>query len=367
MSSSPPLESSSRKVIIFGSTGAIGTELAEVLSTQYPEWQIQAVTRDTSKKSRLASMQLANVTIVQGDPFDATAVAELSRDCDIVFCCIGFQKYEFKYWSKHWPIVVNNLLNSINKANAESRPQGPQRLVFCDNIYAYGAGHDNPITTSTPMVEPSLKKGKPNVRSWMRKQFEKHMKDHPGTLTVVGGADFFGPHVTNASFLGDTMTGKIVKGEAALAIGAIHPIHDFCYAPDFARALATVAVQDKAYDHFWICPHAIHNKSLQEIADDIADKVHTEEGEDMKKRTKSYPISLLDKCLLYLISPFMSFAWEMIEMSEFWTKDYQIDDSEFCKTFGVKATDYDEALQALVDFYENQKLNREAIHEHENY
>jgi hypothetical protein len=55
-------------------------------------------------------------------------------------------------------------------------------------------------------------------------------------------------------------------------------VHDFCFAPDFARALAVVSANDenflKAADKFWICPHStIHNKTLQEIANDIAVKV----------------------------------------------------------------------------------------------
>jgi hypothetical protein len=55
-------------------------------------------------------------------------------------------------------------------------------------------------------------------------------------------------------------------------------VHDFCFAPDFARALAVVSANDenflKAADKFWIYPHStIHNKTLQEIANDIAVKV----------------------------------------------------------------------------------------------
>ena len=351
-------------MIVFGATGAIGTELVQILCADYPHWTILAVTRDLSKSSRLASLQLANVTLVQGDPFEKASVAGLSRDCDLVFCCIGFHKYQAKYWAAHWPTVVQNLLSAVQEANTTqkttTRRHGwQQRLVFCDNLYAHGAGHATAISTSTTSTVPaSLTRGKPHARSWMRQVFARHMKEHAGTLTVVGGSDFFGPHVTDTSFLGDTITGKIVTNQPALAIGSVQHIHDFCYAPDFARALATVAVQyDTAYDRFWICPHAIHNKSLQQIANDIAQKIHPNDPKLPTQEQQDTNVSflVLGKYLLYLLSPFMSFAWEMIEMNSFWSMDYRIDDSEFIQTFGVQPTDYDQALQALVDFYQTRQ------------
>ena len=361
--------SSERKVIIFGATGAIGTELAKILSTTYPHWQIQAVTRDTTKSSFLVSLELANVTMIQGDPLDAQSVSQLiQKDCNIIFSCVGFHKYEAKYWSQHWPIVVHNLLNAMNSNNngnhetqlTEARRRTKQRLVFCDNLYAYGAGHDGPINTQTPTLSVGRKKGKLNIRSWMHQVFDRHMKDHPGTLTVVKASDFFGPRVTDTSVLGDTITGRMVKGEStALAIGSVQPIHDFCYTRDLANALALVAEQDnvdKACDRFWICPHAIHGKSIQQIANDIASKVHNNNNNDdgpTNSVDKNVNFSVLNKFLLYLLSPFMPLAREMIEMVDFWTMDYQIDDSEFCTTFHVQATDYDEALDDLIQFYKN--------------
>jgi hypothetical protein len=51
----------------------------------------------------------------------------------------------------------------------------------------------------------------------------------------------------------------------------------------------------------------------------------------------------------------MGFAWEMIEMMPFWTNNYTVDDSDFSSTFGMEATPYDQALQSLVDFYQQEQ------------
>jgi nucleoside-diphosphate-sugar epimerase len=329
-----------QKVVIFGSSGAIGTHLAEYLSKEYPHWEIHAVTRNADSLSRLKTMSLPNVQIVTGDPFDKQSVLDLTKDCDIIVSCIGFHLYEAKYWAKHWPLTVDNLLAAAAAAAGTKK----KRLVFCDNLYAYG-NPDTKISAQTKPVEASLK-SKPGIRATIRQTFSKHMEEHPGTLSVVGGADFFGPYVTVNSFLGDTMTGKIVataqgSTPTALAIGSADKIHDFCYTVDFAKALGIACVNDKALDKFWICPHAIHDKTLRQIAADIA-----------KQAGKPTPkMQVLSGWMLTLLSPFVGFLGEMKEMLIFWNEDYVIDDSEFMQVFNVKPTPYEQALDAYIQFY----------------
>jgi nucleoside-diphosphate-sugar epimerase len=219
-------------------------------------------------------MNLPNVTMVEGDPFDEESVLKMTADCDIVFSCIGFHRYEGKYWAKHWPrIVLENLLAAL-KPDSTNGSMQKKRLVFCDSLYAYGPREKISPTSST--VAQSYK-SKPAVRAKVREIMVQHMTQYPGTLTAVGGADFCGPHVADKSFHG-AVAGKIAQGQGVLAIYYVPVMHDFCFAPDFARALAVVSANDetflKAADKFWICPHTTsHNKTLQEIPNGIAAKV----------------------------------------------------------------------------------------------
>jgi hypothetical protein len=203
-----------------------------------------------------------NVTMVEGDPFDEESVLELTADCDIVYSCIGFHRDERKYWAKHWPrIVLENLLAAI-KPDSINGSIHKKRLVFCDSLYAYGPREN--ISPKSSAVAQSYK-SKPAVRAKVREMMVQHMAQYPGTLTAVGGADFCGPHAVDKGFH-DAAAGKIAQG------------HDFCFAPDFARALAMVSANDKTFlkaaDKFWICPHSTsQHKTLQEIANDIVVKV----------------------------------------------------------------------------------------------
>lgn len=224
--------------------------------------------------------------------------------------------------------------------------------------------HTTPVNAST--------KSKPGIRAQIRERFQGHMKDHPGTLTVVGGADFFGPRVT-LSMLGDTFTGKIVDSAVsnkaqptAIAIGSCDMIHDVCFSEDFSNALAIASVNDNAYDKFWICPHSIHGMTLRQIANAIADITYSQCNNSHQASNNSDTIiqpvahkavkfTVMTKWMLYLLSPFIPFLGEMIEMLPFFQNDYTIDDSDFCREFGVTATPYKDALKAYVDFYLEEK------------
>lgn len=319
-----------KSVLVFGATGAIGSALIEIITKEQPDWKIMAVSRSGNPTPRLEG-----VTVVKGDIEDKDRVLELTRDgVDIVYCCVGFVQYERKYWADHWPIVVDNLI-----AASEANPQ--QKYVFCDNLYAHGSGKH--ISTSSTLVEASTK-SKPAIRAMIRHRLSAHMKAQPNAMTVVGAADFFGPHVTKTSFLGDTMTGKLTQKQSPLAIGSADAIHDFCYAPDFAQALFVASTQPKAYGRFWIAPHTIRNKTLRQISTDIGKKV----GHDAN-------IQVLPKFVLWILSFFGGFMAEIYEMLSFWTEDYTVDGGEdFTREFGTTATPYEEALDALVAFYQDE-------------
>lgn len=173
------------------------------------------------------------------------------------------------------------------------------------------------------------------------------MEQCPGTLVVVGGSDFFGPDVSSTSFLGDTLTKKIVttKGKAStLAIGSADVIHDFAFVPDFAKAL--LIENDRALDRFWICPHAVQGTTIRQIAQDIAQVA----------RKPKPSITVFRTITVHVLSLFMSFMFEMKEMLPIWTRDYQVDDSEFCREFGIEAAPYKKALQEYVNFYEDEAM-----------
>jgi len=324
----------SPRVVVFGSTGVIGSLLVQLIAEKQPTWKIDAVSR-SSGSSRFAS--LSNVAMVQGDAEDQERTIEICTGAHIVYVAIGFPKYQTKYWGEHWPIVVQNLLGASSST----------RLVFCDNLYAYGPGTN--VSTSSALVEPGLD-SKPAIRALIRQKLQERISTNPNSIVVVGGADFFGPNVTTMGVLGDTFFGNLAKKGSPYVFSSAEKIHDFCYVKDFASALYGASVRFDCYGKFWICPHSIKNKTMQDIATDAAALV-----EGSKSGATVLPSWLVSFLGLFdhIIGDGM--MHEMKEMMPWWEDDYTVDDSAFCKKFGVLATPYDEALSETVDYYKERE------------
>ena len=88
-------KSKKTKVVVFGSTRAIGMQLITTLSKNYTNWEIVAVVcrRGNNNNNSLLSFSSTtlptnnNIRIVQGDSTNKDDVLSLSQDADIVFSC----------------------------------------------------------------------------------------------------------------------------------------------------------------------------------------------------------------------------------------------------------------------------------------
>jgi len=62
-------------------------------------------------------------------------------------------------------------------------------------------------------------------------------------------------------------------------------------------------------------------------------------------------VTVLNKFMVYLLSPFMPFMRETIEMLPNFVFDYVVDDTDFVRAFGIEATPYEQALKETVNFF----------------
>ena len=316
-------------VTVYGSTGVIGTALVIQLAEKHPDWTIQAVSRSSSPTSgsRLASLNLPNVTLVAGSTDSLEQVLQTTQDSTVIVCCVGFASYETRHWAEMWPPLLDRFL--------EATRHGQKRFVFCDTLYAYGTGS---ISHTKERVAPGTH-SKMAVGALVRERLQRHMTEHPGTTSVVGASDFFGPHCYQ-SFLGSVIIEKVVNHQTPLAFG--NNIHDFAFTPDFAAALAlAVERPEVASDQFWIAPHSIHGKTMQQITDDVCKAA----GIPPRKLT------VLKPWQVHTLALFMGVMRSLKDMLEIWTSDYVVDDSDFIEKFGLTATGYEDAIQQTVAFF----------------
>jgi nucleoside-diphosphate-sugar epimerase len=169
--------------------------------------------------------------------------ADATRACDgaaVVYHCAN------PPYAK-WPELHPPLMDAIIAGAAATGA----RLVFADNLYAYGPV-DGPLTEDLPY----LAKG-PNGRSRARIA-ETLMRAHEAgriQATIGRGSDFFGPYA-HLSTVGDRVLVRAIEGKPAHVLGNPDLPHTVTYIEDFARALVTLGEREVAMGEVWHVPNA---------------------------------------------------------------------------------------------------------------
>ncbi len=105
---------------ILGANGAIGSELAGELAR-------------TARRIRLVSRNPVSVAgveqVVAADLADLDQTIKAVAGSQVAYLLVGL-KYDQNVWRRLWPRIMSNVIEACKRANA--------KLVFFDNVYAYG-------------------------------------------------------------------------------------------------------------------------------------------------------------------------------------------------------------------------------------
>jgi uncharacterized protein YbjT (DUF2867 family) len=105
---------------ILGANGVIGNELSKLLP-QYTD-----KVRQVSRKPKPVN---ATDETFAADLLDAKAVSEAVKGREVAYLVAGL-KYDAKVWAEQWPRVMRNTIEACKRHGV--------KLVFFDNVYAYG-------------------------------------------------------------------------------------------------------------------------------------------------------------------------------------------------------------------------------------
>ncbi len=124
---------------ILGSNGVIGTGLAKILP-QYTN-KIRLVSRNPKMVNQNDELFAADLT-------KADQVLKAVNGSDVVYLTVGLP-YKIGIWQKQWSIIIKNVIDACKTYKA--------KLVFFDNVYAYGLVKG--WMKEDTMIHPSSKKG----------------------------------------------------------------------------------------------------------------------------------------------------------------------------------------------------------------
>jgi len=312
MTNAPSLHG--QRVTLLGANGAIGHTLSAALR------QAGAAIRQVSRTPR---REHADDEAMSADLLDARATAGAVADSDIAFLVAGL-KYDTATWRAQWPLIMRNVIAACGS--------GGVRLVFFDNVYAYGRV-SGPMTEDTPF-NPCSRKGE--VRAGIARMLLEAMTAGTLRAMIARAADFYGPGVAN-SFPQATVFTRLRTGKAPQWIGNPRARHSFTYVPDTGPALVRLAAEPTAWGHSWHLPtsaEAITGADFARLACESA-------GQPTRLHT-------LPRWVLRALELFVPMLRENAEMMYQFEHDYVFDSSRVARAFGLQATPYRAGIAAAV-------------------
>jgi nucleoside-diphosphate-sugar epimerase len=260
------------------------------------------------------------------DALDAAALLAATAGASHVYVTLGLA-YDSRVWQRDWPPIVEHFI-------AAARQHG-FKLVFFDNVYAYG-----PPPLRVPMTEdhpqqPSSRKGR--VRQALGERLMQAARLEGVRLVIGRSADFYGPGVRN-SLLYQAAIQRQLQGKAAQWLGSPDRPHSYTYVPDAARALVRLALDEGAEGRAWHLPTAAPAPTSRQLL-------------QMSARLLGAPaeVGVMPGWLLALLKPFVPVLREVDEMRYQTEHDYVFSSAAFeQRRPDLRATPYDEGMAAMV-------------------
>jgi nucleoside-diphosphate-sugar epimerase len=299
---------------ILGSSGIIGTELAKAL-TQYTD-KIRLVSRNPKRVN-------PNDQLVVADLTNSQQVLTSVEGSEVVYLTVGLE-YKIGVWQTQWPIIMKNVIDACKTYKA--------KLVFFDNVYAYGLVKG--WMKEDTLVNPISKKGE--VRAQIAQMIMSEVERGHLDAIIARAADFYGPN-TPLSFATVTVFHNLKKGKKAQWFLNADKKHSMTYTPDAGKATALLGNTNSAYNQIWHLPtdkNALTGKEFIETA------------------AKAFGVELkfmvLKKWMIQMVGMFVPVVKESIEMLYQNEHDYLFDSTKFEKAFNFTPTNYQDGIAATV-------------------
>ena len=285
--------------VVLGGNGVIGRETIAALLAQG---------HTVSSVARSASVS-PGVTSVVADLLDAASVMDAVKGAEVAYLTVGVP-YSAKVWRRDWPTIMQNTIEACLVHGS--------RLVYFDNVYAYGRT-DAPMTESTP-IRPSSKKGA--LRASLLDALETAARERGLDYTVGRSADFYGPGAATSVFNTYALD-NVAKGKAPVWLFDSNQPHSMTYTPDIGGALAVLGTDERARGRTWHLPTspALTGGEYLELAT----------GGALAHKTMS-------ATTMRVGALFPAEARETLEMAYQYTAPYVFDSSAFESTFGIAPT-----------------------------
>jgi nucleoside-diphosphate-sugar epimerase len=302
--------------VVLGAGGGIGGAVVRELAAR--GLRVRAVSRDgRTEVPEGVEQAAADVATADGATFACEGAS-------VVFHCA---QPRYDRWADDFAPLNGAVVDGATRAGA--------RLVFADNLYMYGP-ITGPITEATPQ-SPDSAKGR--LRKVLADVLLAEHEAGRVRVTLGRASDYYGPG-GRGSVAGDVLFGAAVAGKAVRWPASADRDRTFHYLPDVARALVTLAGDDRADGRAWILPSA-----PPLTARELVGLVAAELGRRVK-------LSVTSKPAMRVAGLFVPEARELPDIWYQFSAPFVTDGSAFEAAFGpFEATPHDRAVAQTVAWF----------------
>ena len=302
--------------VVFGATGGIGG--AVVAELRRRGGRVRAVSRRGQ-----APEGTEGVAADAAEPAEATAAA---KGAAVVYHCVS---PDYTRWPELLPPISRSILGAAESSGA--------KLVFADNLYAYGPV-DGPLREDMP---PTASGPKGRTRVEVAAEMLAAHQEGRVRVTIGRASDYYGPGGANSTS-GEPVFGRVVAGKRPQWTGKLDVPHTFHYLPDIARGLVTLAEHPEADGEVWHLP--------------TADPLTAQQFFDLVLEAAGRPTpakaQIAGPALLAVGGIFSPMLRELRETAYQFRRPFVIDSSKFERAFGrLDPTPHREAVERTVEWF----------------
>jgi dTDP-glucose 4,6-dehydratase len=233
----------SRKILVTGADGFIGSHLTEALVRQ--GYDVRAFVLYNSFNSwgwldDCAPDVAGQFEVFAGDIRDPYGVKKAMQGCDTVMHLAALIAIPYSYHSPD-TYVDTNVKGTLNIVQA-ARELGVKKVVNTSTSEVYGTAQFVPITEDHPLQGQSpysaTKIGADQIAMSFYNAF-----DTP--VSTIRPFNTYGPRQSARAIIPTVIT-QIANGKRKIKLGALHPTRDFNFVMDTVRGFIAVAESDKS-------------------------------------------------------------------------------------------------------------------------
>lgn len=233
----------SRKILVTGADGFIGSHLTEELVRQGHDVRAFVLYNSFNSWGWLdhADKEIRDsLDVFSGDIRDPYGVKKAMQDCDVVMHLAALIAIPYSYHSPD-TYVDTNVKGTLNIVQA-ARELGVSKVVHTSTSEVYGTARFVPITEEHPLQGQSpysaTKIGADQIAMSFYNAF-----DTP--VATIRPFNTYGPRQSARAIIPTVIT-QIANGQRQLKLGALHPTRDFNYVMDTVRGFIAVAESEKS-------------------------------------------------------------------------------------------------------------------------